>query len=106
MISEALMPPPPATRTARIRQVPQGQHHTVALKQGSRKVFLVCEDATVGQVREYYADQIGAPGVEQLDVAITARSGTKIYSPDEAASLLVTPDVRQIEFKTLAPAKG
>ncbi len=106
MFCEALMPPPTVTRTAKIQQVPPGQHHTIVLKQGSRKVYLVCEDATVGEVREYYANQVGAAGVDQLEVAITSGKGTKTYAPDKAASLLVTPDMKVLEFRAPAPAKG
>lgn len=98
---------PVATRTARIRQVSPTEPHTLVLKQGSRKVCLVCEDATVGEVREYYANQVGASGIEHLEVAITWRNKvTKTYPPDKAALFLVTTDVQQIEFRAPAPAKG
>lgn len=97
---------PVATRPARIQQVPPGQHHTVVLKQGSRKIYLICRDVTIGEVREYYVNQVGAAGVDQMEVAITSSKGTKTYGPDEAASFPVTTAVKVIEFRAPAPAKG
>lgn len=97
---------PPAVRTAKIRQVPAGQQHNIVLKQGSRQIFLVCEDATIGEVRGYYANQVGAPGIEKLEVAITSGGETKTYSPQQSAPLPVTPAMKVIEFRQPAPAKG
>lgn len=106
MILQALVPP--GVQTAKIRQAAPGEHHTIALKQGSRKIYLVCHDATVGEVRLYYADQVGATGVDGLEVAITLSRGrgTKTYGPSKATSLPVTPDMTVIEFRAPAPAKG
>lgn len=111
MIPQALLPltgNDVVTRPARIRQVPKGQHYNKVLKQGARTVYLVCEgEVTIGEVREYYANQVvGEAGIDQLDVAVTDDKGSKTYPAAKAAPILVTPQMRTIEFKQPAGAKG